>query len=286
MEKNLKVSVAIRDKELEDKVIDIVKSHKWQHSFVNVDDVTCKEHAQSIVFVVGEGYYSILNLIEMHNSCELNFHPTIVVCSDSTTSEEHLKTVKYPEKYFFIGKESLESLATQIIKTMDSLRDAYKLKKIYQFREEVLEAFRKEKVFSKFIKKVFPSLLNLLYADTGSIMLLNEKNNLVIEATTKKHLEDIEVEYNPKSVAWTVMDTKKPVVVEDIESDSRFKKGEGYLKNYFISIPIFIGEEIKGVLNLTDKATPMLFDFYDNDNANKLIKVLEPYISMKYGIKS
>ena len=71
----------------------------------------------------------------------------------------------------------------------------------------------------------------------------------------------------------------KPVFVENIQSDPRFKKsGSGYAKDYFMSIPIFLNKKIAGVFNLSDKMVSLLFDNNDYEKANELLNILEPYL--------
>ena len=142
------------------------------------------------------------------------------------------------------------------------------------------DIYKRSERFDDFMNGILPWLLKLLFTERGSVMLLNERHNLVIEASTKKDLIGMEIEYKPDSVAWTVIDTGRPVFVEDIEKDARFKKGTGYSKDYFLSLPLFVNDEIAGVFNLTDKITSLLFDSDDYDNANALISIIEPYIQM------
>ncbi|HSW60856.1 MAG TPA: GAF domain-containing protein [bacterium] len=278
MRKELRICTAIRDKEYEDRIVLLTKSQGWKHSLVNVDDIVSEHRRDGLFFIVEDSYSSILDLIEIHNSCELNFIPVIVLSGDDSKHSNWIKRVKYSEKYFHAGMNCFPELMVQSVKTMDALRDTYYYKKISDFRENTADAFKNNEKFSDFLSKVLPDLLELLYTERGSIMLLNGKKNLVVEAATKKELVGIEVEYKKESVAWTVIDTQKPVFVENIENDSRFKKMTGYSKDYFLSLPIFVHGEISGVLNLSDKVVSLLFDTNDYNNATNLLSILEPYL--------
>ena len=278
MKKELKICTAIRNKEYEDRVIFLSKTQGWKHSFVNIDNI----HQQdSLFFIVEDSYSSILELIELHNSVDLNFIPVIIVSENDSKRSNWIKAVKYPEKYFQTSINFLNESMVQIVKTMDTLRDTYYYKRISIFRENISSIY-KNGTFQEFTNEVLSNLLKLLYADRGSIMLLNEKNNLVIEASSKKELNGLEVSYKPDTVAWTVIDTQKPVFVENIDNDPRFKKGEGYSKDYFLSIPIFVDGKIAGVLNLSDKIISLLFDTSDYNNANYLLSIVEPYLILNY----
>ena len=279
MGKKLKICTAIRNKDLEDSITEIIMSQGWKHSFVNTDDIIGDNRKDTLVFIIEDNYSSILNFIEKHNSSDLNFLPTIILSSKDSHHSDWVRYVKYPEKYFHIGTDHFGEILIQVVKTMNDFRNSYEYKKLFKFRETVSKTFHKRiGDFKCFINAVLPDMLELLYADRGSIMLLNKDGNLVIEASSKKELVGLEVAYKKESVAWTVMDTKKPVFVEDIENDPRFKKMQGYNKDYFLSIPIFTAdEEITGVLNLSDKTISLLFDQTDYENANMLLNILEPY---------
>jgi len=278
MGKNLKICTAIRNKDLEDSVIEIIKSQSWTHSFVNTDDIIGDNRKDTLVFIIEDSYSSILNFIEKHNSSELNFLPTIILSAEDSHHSDWVRYVKYSEKYFHTGTKNFMGILVQIVKTMNALRNGSEYKRLFNFRETLAGFFKEKEDFKGFINAALPDMLDLLYADRGSVMLLNNDGNLVIEASSKKELVGLEVEYKKESVAWTVMDTKKPVFVEDIGNDARFKKMQGYNKDYFLSIPIFLGnDEIIGVLNLSDKTISLLFDQTDHENAKILLDILEPY---------
>lgn len=278
MKKELKICTAIRNKEYEDRVKFLAGTQGWKHSFVNVDDIVSEHQRDSLFFIVEDSYSSILELIELHNSIDLNFIPVIIVSEKDSKYSNWIKAVKYPEKYFHTNIDFLSESMVQIVKTMDVLRDTYYYKKISLFRESTAISFKESKNFTVFINEVLVKLLALLYTDRGSIMLLNDKKNLVVEAATKKELVGLETEYKSDSVSWTVIDTQKPVFVENIDSDSRFKKGVGYSKDYFLSLPIFVDGKIAGVLNMSDKIVSLLFNTNDYHNANNLLSIIEPYL--------
>jgi hypothetical protein len=45
-----------------------------------------------------------------------------------------------------------------------------------------------------------------------------------------------------------------------------------------MSLPVFINGKIEGVLNLSDKMVSLLFDSSDQKNADRLLKIIEPYL--------
>jgi len=278
--KNLKICTAIRDKDFEDEIIKIIQNSGWTHSNVNMDDVVNEHRSANLLFIVEDNYSQILNLIEFHNSCALNFIPTIVLSKPESKCKEWVKGVRCPEKYFHCGLMNFRMIAVQTIETMSALSDAYNSILLNKYRNVIVSAFKKSALdFRAFLNEILGMTLDILYAERGSIMLLNERNNLVVEAATKKPIIGLEIPPCNENVAWTVVNTAKPVFVENIENDTRFKKsGSGYAKDYFMSIPIFLNKKIAGVFNLSDKMVSLLFDNSDYEKANELLAVLEPYL--------
>ncbi|MBP5202347.1 GAF domain-containing protein [bacterium] len=278
--KNLKICTAIRNKDFEDEIIKIIQDAGWVHSNVNSDDIVNEHRSANQVFIVEDNYSQILNLVEFHNSCHLNFIPTVVLSTPESKFKDWVKGVKYPEKYFHCGLMNFRMIATQTIETMSALAEAHRNLVVKKYREAATDVFKKSALdFRSFLYEVLTMSLDILYAERGSIMLLNEKGNLVVEAATKKTIIGIEIPPCNENVAWTVVNTMKPIFVENIDDDPRFKKsGSGYAKDYFMSIPIFLNKKIAGVFNLSDKMVSLLFDNNDYEKANELLNVLEPYL--------
>lgn len=279
--KNLKVCTAIREKEVEDGIVSLIQNQGWKHSNVDIDDIVNEHRRGALFFIIEDSYSTILDLIELHNSCHLNFLPVIVLSQPSSKHIDWIKNVRCPEKYFHTTMNGFKNSAVQIIQTMGALRDTYQFKKLSTFRETCSQSFKDSADFRLFLNETLLQMLDLLYAERGSIMLLNEKNNLVIEASSKKNLIGMELEARVDSVSWTVINTMKPIFVENIDNDPRFSKTSGYAKDYFMSLPIFVNRKIAGVFNLSDKMVSLLFDSTDQKNANNLLKIIEPYLYIR-----
>ena len=278
--KNLKICTAIRNKDFEDEIIKIIQDSGWVHSNVNIDDIVNEHRSANQVFIVEDNYSQILNLIEFHNSCYLNFIPVVVLSTPESKCKDWVTGVKFPEKYFHCGLMNFRMIAVQTINTMVALAEAHRNLVVKKYRETAGAIFKKSALdFRAFLADALDMSLDMLYAERGSIMLLNEKGNLVVEAATKKAIVGIEIPPCNENVAWTVVNTMKPIFVENIDDDPRFKKsGSGYAKDYFMSLPIFLNKKIAGVFNLSDKMVSLLFDNNDYEKANELLNVLEPYL--------
>lgn len=98
--------------------------------------------------------------------------------------------------------------------------------------------------------------INYTNAEKGSLMLVNEDDELYILAA--RGSDSGFHEYREKigqGIAGIVAKNRCPVLVEDIDSDSRFssKKRNHYKNKSFISCPIICKNRLLGVFNINDK---------------------------------
>ncbi|MBU2626460.1 MAG: GAF domain-containing protein, partial [candidate division Zixibacteria bacterium] len=105
-------------------------------------------------------------------------------------------------------------------------------------------------------------------AATGSIMLLDrDSNELRIQAGLGVDRQVMNNTVLPlgSSIAGYVAQSGKPVMVEDIEKDQRFKRTakDHYQSKSFLCVPLRIKNEILGVINLTDKKGDEVFGRQD-----------------------
>jgi HD-GYP domain-containing protein (c-di-GMP phosphodiesterase class II) len=116
--------------------------------------------------------------------------------------------------------------------------------------------------------------INYTNAEKGSLMLLNEKEELYILEARGIDIHFIR-SYRLKvgeGIAGTVAEQKTPVLVEDIETDERFKirkSRDRFKTRSFISCPIISRNRLLGVLNINDKA-----DGVFKEDELSLIKIL------------
>lgn len=94
-------------------------------------------------------------------------------------------------------------------------------------------------------------------ADKGSLILVNEKNELSILAANGIDSHFIRT-YKAKigeGIAGTVAQNRIPVLVSDIDSDERFRgtKREKYKTRSFISCPVLSKNRLIGIFNINDK---------------------------------
>ncbi|MDP2754532.1 MAG: diguanylate cyclase [Nitrospirota bacterium] len=110
--------------------------------------------------------------------------------------------------------------------------------------------------------------VHLAYAEKGSLMLLDEDTSyLTIKAAkgiNKRLLGEIKIRVG-EGIAGKVFREGVPLMVDDIERNEKvsLKKRPKYRTGSFISIPLKIGEETIGVLNISDKITGEVFSAED-----------------------
>lgn len=119
-----------------------------------------------------------------------------------------------------------------------------------------------------FLQGVLKEIMSLLDAECGSLFLFDpHKKELVLDSF-----------YNSKDICLSgfrqkmgcgisgqVADFKKPVLVKDIDSDSRFKRNgfDHYRTKSFISIPLFGANGLIGLMNIADKSNAVSFSEKD-----------------------
>lgn len=110
--------------------------------------------------------------------------------------------------------------------------------------------------------------VHLMYAEKGSLMLLDEDTSyLTIKAAkgiNKRLLGEIKIRVG-EGIAGKVFRDGVPLMVDDIERNEKvsLKKRPKYRTGSFISIPLKIGVETIGVLNISDKITGEVFSEED-----------------------
>ncbi len=106
-------------------------------------------------------------------------------------------------------------------------------------------------------------------AETGSLMLFNDRNHLYIltaRGLNPKFIQEFDAKMG-EGIAGTVALNRQAVLVEDIEKDPRFlaAKRDHYKTKSFVSCPIMNKTKILGVLNINDKrdGAPFTTDEFD-----------------------
>jgi diguanylate cyclase (GGDEF)-like protein len=113
---------------------------------------------------------------------------------------------------------------------------------------------------------ILDTSVRLTEAEKGSLMLVDDTSALTIKAAkgiNKRLLGEIKIRPG-EGIAGRVLQDGTPLFIDDIERNANgFYRRPKYRTGSFISIPLKIGEETIGVLNISDKITGEVFSEED-----------------------
>ncbi len=147
---------------------------------------------------------------------------------------------------------------------MNDLDDKPLFKKFIHRLNEVLEnSFNVNAV----LKGIARLAMETLEVERCSLMLL-EKNKLYLKVASWNNFEPVEdVIINiGEGISGKVAQLKKPILIENIEKSQFKKKNEKkYKNNSFLSVPLLVGTECFGVLNVNNKKNGEKFNETDRN---------------------
>ena len=279
------IHLALRDQDFEEKISAAARAAGHRTRSVHLDAVLNNCRVHDTLFVVEEEYHAILDLIEFQNSCLFNFLPTIIVTTPPSAIDARLSTVRFPYKYLPLERALLPALLSRVARLLDQLRRSRSQETLLRLHAAVVAPFSAPgATFGGALGPALRAMLDLLFAQKGSLMLVNRWGNLIVEAATNRAIEGIEVPYDHASPAWSVMENGEPLFCEDILKYPRFKKKiDAYAKDHFLIVPVKLHGKSVGVLNLSDKTVSLLFDRADLLRAQGLLHLLEPILAARCG---
>lgn len=106
------------------------------------------------------------------------------------------------------------------------------------------------------LKEILEIILDYLGAEQGSIMLVEKRKYLEVQAASRPEIIGMRQPLIGESVASWVAQNGKALFIPDIAKDKRFpsRGGSSYRKNSLLSAPILNKGRAIGVINVTDKA--------------------------------
>lgn len=119
-----------------------------------------------------------------------------------------------------------------------------------------------------FMNAALKEIMSLTHAECGSLFLFDSQSKELVMNSfynpNDLHLKGLKHRIG-EGVSGKVADSKSPVLVKDIDADSRFMRNgySHYRTKSFISVPIFNSAELLGLINLADKATGEPFSKQD-----------------------
>lgn len=115
-------------------------------------------------------------------------------------------------------------------------------------------------ILKSFLNTALKEIIYILRIECGSLFIFDYKNKeLVLDSLHNSgdlHIQGLKRKVG-EGIAGKVVDTKIPVLVKDIDKDSRFRRNgfTHYHTNSFISIPLISSRgAVMGVMNIADKS--------------------------------
>lgn len=108
------------------------------------------------------------------------------------------------------------------------------------------------------IKILVEKISSILAAEVSSIMLLDKKEDELVLKLAKGIKEEVAKNIKIRlgeGVAGMVAKEARPLLVEDVKKhpELKMRDGRSYKTDSFISVPLMVGNEVLGVVNVTDK---------------------------------
>ena len=113
------------------------------------------------------------------------------------------------------------------------------------------------------LNRVLEQAMEILQAERGSIMLLDEeRNELVVRASRGlKDSHEFRVDMGEGIAGW-VAEHGEPLVLQDVVSDNRFSGTNPSIKSA-LAVPLKVDTKVIGVLNVSTTTKHRRFDFLD-----------------------
>jgi len=142
---------------------------------------------------------------------------------------------------------------TQTVKLEERLKfEKEKLEEIIGFDEQLTRIRKSDKLIDFVVTKT----RKILEVEKCSVMLVDEETKQLYTKSMEGFAEDALMQVNISgSIAEKVILEGQPLLVQDLEKDTRFKhlKQTSYLGNSFMIAPIKLGQDVMGVINVADK---------------------------------
>ena len=176
------------------------------------------------------------------------------------------------------GSATLLDAQLEIVRLTDQLESRRRsIGQFYEFLRGISSTLDSQKVYYSLLEK----FSEMMKAERSSLMILNqETNELALEAALGAGPESetpIRVKLG-ESIAGSVLLSGTPLVVRDVDSDSRIPRDRpgSYKTKSFISYPITLGMRKVGVINLTDRTDGVP---YENEDL-MMLEMVAPHLAL------
>ncbi len=136
--------------------------------------------------------------------------------------------------------------------------------------KEVGETTNSRNDLQELFEQIIDSIVQSTGVEVASLMLLKDDGRLHIAAAhglSKKIASSVRVATG-EGISGHVLATGEPVLVPNIDQDSRFEslnRGQRYKNQSLLSVPIYVRDEMVGVINVNNKTSGYPFDLEDQN---------------------
>ncbi len=141
-----------------------------------------------------------------------------------------------------------------------SLRDLLEL-------SEVIGATVGESPYRLLLSGLIEAAKKLFDAAAASVLMLDHATNeLVFEASSDQEVLGMRFPAHQGIAGWVMM-TGEPIAVGDVRRDPRFARdfaeSTGYVPKSILAVPMIVGDEVEGVMEILDKKSAASFGLDD-----------------------
>lgn len=149
--------------------------------------------------------------------------------------------------------------------------ELFKFSTAYTVSQETSKALNLEKTLNILVDRI----AQIMSVEIVSLMLIGKNNSELLikfaKGLNNDVVENVKVKLGEGISGW-VAQTGQSLLIKDITKDSRFNKRSGkYSTNSLLSVPLKIGNNVIGVINVNNKESRKIFDEEDLDILTKVI---------------
>jgi diguanylate cyclase (GGDEF)-like protein len=176
------------------------------------------------------------------------------------------------------GPPTLLDAQLEIVRLTDQLESRKQsIGQFYAFLRTITSTLESQKIYESLLAR----FSEIMKAERSSLMILNEESNeLILEAALGAESEAVTSTrvMLGEPIAGAVLASGSPLLVRDVDSDPRIKRGGPgrYRTKSFISYPITLGLRRIGVLNLTDRSGDLPYD----DDDLSMLDMIAPHLAL------
>ncbi len=174
-----------------------------------------------------------------------------------------------PEEVLQVAKQGVSSYFHAVHQNESRLEAQRRMADLILLRK-VGETASSGNDLQKLFDQIIDSIVHSAEVEVASLMLLGDDDLLYIAAAhglSQEIASSVRIAAG-EGISGHVLATGEPVLVPNIDQDSRFKSLDGgsrYKNQSLLSVPIYVREELVGIINVNNKKSGYPFDLEDQN---------------------